>query len=205
MEKYVLDTNLFFNMEPGLGIGKKTDEVIRKVVLAIKKLKNKAIFYMSPSIVKELKSFFKNEEISILKNLLSEVVVKSPDISKIAFPADVFYKLIQDIRERSYKGLITAEDELIKAITSLNGIKFKDKQEEQTKIGSFIKNLRERYRKNTRLGFLDSTADLDIILLAKEQNAYLISTDVGVVSLGRIFGVKEMDPVLFGKKLTHLE
>jgi RNA ligase partner protein len=207
MEKYVLDTNLFFNMEPGLGIGSKTDVVMKKVTVAIKNLKNKkkAAFYMPPSIIKELKTFFKDRESAFLKDFLFEITIKSPDLSKISFPAEVFYKLIQDIRERSYKGLLTSEDELKKAVLSLVGIKFKDKKESQMRIGVFVKNLRERYRQNTRFGFLDSVADLDLIVLAKEQDAYLVSTDEGVITWGRIFGIKEMEAAMFGKKLTHSE
>ncbi|MBI2034587.1 MAG: hypothetical protein HYT11_02535, partial [Candidatus Levybacteria bacterium] len=50
MDRYVLDTNLFFNMEPGLGLGKKTEEVVMATTLGIKKLKEKAMaeFYMPP-------------------------------------------------------------------------------------------------------------------------------------------------------------
>ena len=60
MEKYVLDTNLFFNMEPGLGLGSNTNEVLENVNSAIKMMKkNKGgEFLMPPSIVKEVKSFF---------------------------------------------------------------------------------------------------------------------------------------------------
>ena len=205
MEKYVLDTNLFFNMEPGLNIGTKTNEVLALITKSIKNLKNKALFYMPPSIVKELESFFKDKDTSLLKEFLSEIVVKSPDTTKITLPAEFFYKIIKDVRERSYKGLLTSEKELTNAVLSLNGIRFKDKKETQIKIGKNIKNLRDKYRQNTRTGFLDSVADLDLIILAKEQDAYLVSTDEGVVNWGRIFGVKEIDPQIFGKKIICLE
>ena len=205
MEKYVLDTNLFFNMEPGLNIGKKTDEVIKRVAIAFKNLKDKqkAMFYMPPSIVKELKTFFENKESPLLKDFLSEITIKSPDRSKVDFPSDVFYALVSEIHNRCLRGLSISEDELTKAVLSLDGVKFSDKKESQTKIGGFIKSLRDRYRQSTRFGFLDSVADLDLIVLAKEQNAYLVSTDEGVISWGRRFGVKEMDAQVFGKKLIR--
>lgn len=203
MDKYVLDTNLFFNMEPGLGLGSNTNEVIKKTTLAFKEIKkeNKKQFLMPPSIVKEIKSFFE-EETQNLKEFFAEITIKSPNISDTAFPASLFYALVEEIRERSRRGLEIAEDELYKAVSSLAPIELTNKKDIQIKTGLFTKNLRERYRQATRVKFLDSIADLDLIVLAKEEDAYLVSTDEGVVLWGRRFGVKEMDPEVFGKILT---
>ena len=203
MEKYVLDTNLFFNMEPGLELGSNTNEVIKNVLSAIKSIKkNKNIeFLMPPSVVKEIKSFF-DIETPLLKSLFAEITIKSPNITSTTFPASLFYNLVEEIRERSSRGLDIAEDELYKAVASLAPIELTDKKDIQIKTGEFTQGLRERYRQATRTKFLDSTADLDLIVLAKEEGAYLVSTDEGVVLWGRKFGVKEMDPAVFGKKLT---
>jgi len=203
MEKYVLDTNLFFNMEPGLGIGGKTNEVIEVTTTALRRLKkeNKRQFLMPPSIVKEIKSFFE-EETQLLKEFFAEITIKSPNITDTIFPASLFYILVKEIRERSRRGLEVAEDELYKAVSSLAPIKLDNKMDIQIKTGLFTKSLRERYRQSTRTKFLDSVADLDLIVLSKEEDAYLISTDEGVVVWGRRFGVKEMDPEVFGKILT---
>lgn len=203
MDKYVLDTNLFFNMEPGLGLGSNTNDVIKKTTLAFKEIikENKRQFLMPPSIVKEIKSFFE-EETQTLKEFFAEITIKSPNISDTAFPASLFYVLVEEIRERSRRGLEIAEDELYKAVSSLAPIELTNKKDIQIKTGFFTKNLRERYRQATRVKFLDSIADLDLIVLAKEEDAYLVSTDEGVVVWGRRFGVKEMDPEVFGKILT---
>ena len=203
MEKYVLDTNLFFNMEPGLGLGSNTNEVLENVIKAIKTMKKnkEGEFLMPPSIVREVKSFFE-EETPLLKSFFAEITIKSPNITNTTFPASLFYNLVEEIRERSSRGLDIAEDELYKAVASLAPIELTDKKDIQIKTGEFTKGLRERYRQATRTKFLDSTADLDLIVLAKEEGAYLVSTDEGVVLWGRKFGVKEMDPAVFGKKLT---
>ncbi len=203
MEKYVLDTNLFFNMEPGLGVGNKTNEVIKTTTTALKRLKkeNNKQFLMPPSIVREIKSFFE-EETQALKEFFAEITIKSPNITNTTFPASLFYTLVDEIRERSRRGLEVAEDELYKAVSSLAPIKLNNKMEIQIKTGLFTKSLRERHRQATRTKFLDSIADLDLIVLAKEEDAYLVSTDEGVVVWGRRFGVKEMDPEVFGKILT---
>jgi len=55
MDKYILDTNIFFNMEAGLGLGNKTEEVVIELTKKIVELKKnkKAEFYMPPKAVDE--------------------------------------------------------------------------------------------------------------------------------------------------------
>ena len=213
MEKYILDTNLFFNMEAGLGLGKKTEEIIINLTNIISRLKKKkkAEFFMPPSIVSEFLGFFpayrqagENKEQLFLKNFLSVIVIKSPEKSKISFPSTVFYQLIEDIRARSYRGLNISEEEIESAGRSMMKEKDLGKKDFQIKIGATIKNFRSRYRNATRTGFLDSVADLDLIVLAIEQGAFLISTDEGVLNWGRLFGVKEMPSLVFQKRLEAL-
>ncbi len=206
MDRYVLDTNLFFNMEPGLGIGKKTEEVMIKATKAIKALKKekKAEFLMPPRVVDELLSFFDDKNQSFLKDFLAVLTVKSPHVSSVEFPAAVFYNLVADIRDRSYRGLTIAEEELKKAGKELQTAPTGTKQDFEKNIGRHVKSLRDRYRQATRAGFLDSVADLDLIVLSKEQDAYLVTADEGVVKWGRIFGVKEMESTVFGKRLSGL-
>jgi len=205
MRKFVLDTNLFFNMEPGLGIGKKTQDVIVSLTKHIKKKKEKeqAEFYMPPRVTAELLSFFEDKSQAFLIDFLGEIQVKSPDISKITFPADVFYKLIQDVRERSYRGLTIAQEEVEHSAKMMSGEELKDKKEYEIRLGPVIKTLRERYRQATRAGFLDSVADLDLIVLAKEQNAELVTTDEGVIAWARIFGITEMPAQTFGQWMSQ--
>ena len=204
MEKYVLDTNLFFNMEPGLGLGRKTEEVVVAATKAMKALKEKKLaeFYMPPAIVNEFLRFFEDKEQRFIKDFLAQITVKSPDVSKVDFNAAVFYKIVADIRERSYRGLTIGEEEIKRTAQGFLGQPKLEKKDLEIKVGEFVKNLRERYRNATRTGFLDSVADLDLIVLAKEVDGYIVSTDEGVIAWGRIFGVKEMDAKVFGKKLS---
>ncbi len=192
-------------MEPGLGLGKKTQTVIELATKAMKALKAKktAEFYMPPKIVGELLSFFDDKEQSFLKDFLSVVTVKSPDVAKVTFPASIFYELVADIRDRSYRGLTLAQEELVKAFTNATELRLETQKDRQQAVGPHVKTLRERYRQATRTGFLDSVADLDLIVLAKELDGYLVSTDEGVMKWGRLFGVKEIEPSIFGKLLTE--
>ncbi|MBI4225930.1 RNA ligase partner protein [Candidatus Roizmanbacteria bacterium] len=206
MEKYILDANLFFNMEAGLDLGEKTEEVIKKLTVMAKKLKSakKAEFYMPPRVIDEFLSFFDDKEQTFLKDFLSVITVKSPDVAKITLSAQVFYELVNDIRQRSYRGLNIGEEEIEKAGKSMLGKGNLSTKDFQMQIGSVIKKFRERYRQATRFGFLDSLGDLDLIILAKELDGILVSADEGVIRWGRLFGVKETPVAVWKKKLDDL-
>lgn len=206
MENFILDTNLFFNIGAGLGMGKTTEEIVINLTEIIKKLKknSKASFYMPPRIVDEFLSFFENKEKVFIKDFLSTVNVQSPNASKIDFSSNIFYKLVEDIRNRSYRGLNIAEEEIVKAGEMTSNKKFESKKDFQIAIGKFIKNFRDRYRNATRTGFLDSVADLDLIVLSKEVDGFLVTSDEGVLTWGRTFGIKEMPASIFQKRLEDL-
>lgn len=206
MERYVLDANLFFNMEAGLGLGEKTEGVVKSLTSIAKRLKTKkkSEFFIPPRVVDEFLSFFPNKEQSFLKDLLSVVSVKSPDIGKISFPAQVFYEIVGDIRARSYQGLRVGEEEIEKAGKTMLGKGNLSAKDFQIQVGSVVKKFRERYRQATRFGFLDSLADLDLIVLAKELDAFLVSTDEGVLRWGRVFGIKESPVGVWKARLEGL-
>lgn len=205
MEKYVIDTNFFFNMEIKSGFGKNPKEVVTNFVRLAgqAKRKKKAEFFMPPSVIDEFLTFF-TEMDETSKSLTSLVTVKSPEREKINFPATVFYKLVGEARERSYRGLRVAESAVLKAAQEMMGRQGLKKQEFEQAVGETIKELREKYRQATRTNFLDSLADLDLIVLAKEINGFLVSSDEGVIRWGRIFGVKEIAPSLLRHKLASL-
>lgn len=206
MERYILDTNLFFNMEAGVGLGKKTEDVVVNLTQAIRESKKQkqAEFFMPPRIVEEFLSFFENKEQGFIKEFFTEITAKSPHIDSLLFPASIFYRLVEDIRSRSYRGLQVGEEEIKKAGSLLLGSGNLDKKEYEVRVGPALKSFRERYRQATRFGFLDSLADLDLIMLAKEIDGFLVSSDEGVVHWGRVFGIKEMSPAIFGKKMKDL-
>lgn len=202
MEKYVLDTNIFFNMEAGLNLGKNTQEVVEKITAVAKDLQQsqRAVFYMAPRIVDEFLGFFDNKEQDFIQKFLATIVVKSPDLTHQLLPPNVFYLLIDDIRARSYRGLSIAEEEIQKAAQSFMNTENMSKKDFQIKVGVHIKSFRDRYRHATRFGFLDSLADLDTIMLAKELSGTIISTDEGVLQWARLFGVREIPP----RAVSHL-
>jgi len=205
MENYVLDTNIFFNMEEGLNLGKKTEDVIVEITHIAQNLKkeSKGAFYMPPRIVDEVLSFFDNKTQPFLTKLLGTIIIQAPHVDTISYSAHVFYQLVEDIRGRSYRGLRIGEEEIESGARLMQGKKDLDKKEFEITVGKAIRGFRERYRQATRYGFLDSVADLDLISLTKELHGTLISTDEGVLHWGRLFGIKEMPVSAFGEKMRE--
>ncbi len=199
MNTYILDTNLFFNMEPGLRMGSTTQEVITSMTALIAAHPDD-VFMMPPRIVGELKSFFDEELPEYVESFLSAITIQSPTTGDIQFGADVFYRLIDDVRDRNYRGMRSAEDEIRKAATHMMGREVLPKKALEMTVGEFITSFRNKYRNATRTGFLDSVADLDLIMLAKETDGYVVSTDEGVLEWGRLFGIKELPAPLFEKR-----
>lgn len=206
MEKFIIDTNFFFNLEIRTGLGKNPKEIITSFTDLTSGLKRakKAEFFMPQSIVDEFLGFFDEKKPQFVDDFLSVVSIKSPHTTKLSFSAHVFYKLVAEMRHRSYRGLQIGEEEVLTGAKSVMGREEMDKKEFQMAIGKTIKKLRDRYRQATRFSFLDSVADLDLIVLTKELDGFLVSSDEGVLRWGRIFGVKEIPAQLLKARLQAL-
>ncbi|PJE63295.1 RNA ligase partner protein, partial [Candidatus Roizmanbacteria bacterium CG10_big_fil_rev_8_21_14_0_10_39_6] len=122
---------------------------------------------------------------------------QSPDISTVSLQAGLFADLVEEIGKRLYRGLRITE-ETVRAVIQ--------DSEKDTRILSetYVKLLRERYRKATREGFLDSTVDLGLILLARQTNGTLVSSDNGLLLWAQRFGCKQLLPEYFATKLDAL-
>lgn len=205
MEIYIIDTNYFVNLEIKTGLGKNPIEIIENFCELAKKISTdkKGEFYLTPSIIKELETFI--TDASLIEKLKTVCVVKTVDFHKIDFSAGVFYQLVDEMRDRSYRGLKVSEELILataeKFIKEGEGL---SKQDFQKKVGEILKNLRDRYRQATRVNFLDSVVDLELITLTKELGGTLVSADEGVVRWGRLLGIKEIDPHLFKDRLLSL-
>ena len=154
-----------------------------------------------PAIVQEIESFFDNQDDALLKTFLGFVTVRSPANHTICLSSAIFNALIEDYRSRAYRGMKVSEEEIIHAAEIFMGKEVLPQKEFQKAVGKIISNLRNRYRNATRTGTIDSQADFDLIMLAKESGGNLISTDEGLIAWARKIGVKEMSPSVFGKKM----
>ncbi len=203
MDKYVIDTNLLFNMEGNMGIGDKTEIIIKALTKIFQKNAANIKMFIPPTIKEEIESFFEDSSQAFLQEFFSSVTIKSPNLSEIMVSSRVMASFIDECRTRAYRGMNVAEESITKAATEFMGKENLARKEFQIAVGTIIKSFRERYRNATRTNFIDSNADFDLIMLAREQDAFLVTTDEGVIRWGRQFGVKEMTSVVFGKKMQE--
>lgn len=181
-EKVVLDTSLFVNPEVRTNFGKTPTEAMEGFLSLAVQIPT-VDFYMPSSIFRELLNFIDENKIS--GDLLIVLRQKSPSRHELSCPAFLLYELIDDIRERVNKGLRVAE----KAVRKTS----KEKENEK----EIIQSLRRNYRDALRDGIIDSKEDVDLILLAKELDALLVTADNGVIKWAEKLGIRWLLPKKF--------
>lgn len=176
----VLDTSLFVNPDVRKGFGDTPTEAL-ECFLSLAEQVPTLEFYMPPSVFEELLNFIEPEKVS--GDLLVYLNQKPPKRYELTTPAFLLYELIEDIRERVNKGLRLAE----KAVRSA----------ETKKADEVIQDLRRKYREALREGIIDSKEDVDLILLAKELDAVLVTADRGAIKWAEKLGIKWIIPEKF--------
>lgn len=176
----VLDTSLFVNPDVRLSLGNTPTEAL-EVFLSLAAQIQILEFYMPPSIFEELLHFVDKEKIS--GDLLLSLHQKPPKKHELKCPAFLLYELIEDIRERVNKGMRIAE----KAVRSA----------ENKKADEIIQDMRRKYREALREGIIDSKEDVDLLLLAMELDAMLITADQGLIKWAEKLGVRWLFPEKF--------
>ncbi len=165
--RFVIDTSLFVNPYARGKFGKDPPSAVTGFIRMAKKVD--AQFYMPPSVFNELKNFIgaKSDDLAL------HVKKRAPNTFALPLPAAVFYDFIDDVRSRVNKGLRLAEDFA------------KDNHpDNDAKLGK----LREKYRESMRTGIIDSKEDLELVLLAKELEATLVTSDEGVIKFANKIG-----------------
>lgn len=169
----VLDTSLFVNPEVRESFGRTPTEALEDFLFLASQIPHLE-FYMPPSIFEELLNFIEPEKIS--GDLLVVLQQKPPKKHELTCPAFLLYELIEDIRERINKGLRVAE----KAVRGVSKAGEED----------IIKDMRRKYREALREGIIDSKEDVDLILLARELDALLVTADQGIIKWAEKLGIK---------------
>jgi len=186
IKKLILDTNIFINPETRNLFGNTPTEAFEEF-LKLALVKKDTQFLMPPSIFEELMGFIDKDKIKT--KLLLTIQQKSPKKHELQVPSFLLYELMDDIRKRVNKGLRLAE----KAVKNV-----KDEKEADEVIASF----RKSYRTALREGIIDSKEDVDLILLAKELDAILVSADQGVITWADKLGIKWLDPSHLKETIT---
>jgi RNA ligase partner protein len=183
--KIVLDTSLFVNPDVRTSLGNTPTEALETFLFLAAQI-HIMEFYMPPTTFQELFHFVEKE--SIPAELLLFLRQKSPKRHELKCPAFFLYELIEEIRERVNKGLRIAET----AVRST----------EKKKIDEIIQDMRRKYREALREGIIDSKEDVDLLLLAMELDAVLITADQGLIKWADKLGIKWLFPERFKDYLT---
>jgi hypothetical protein len=183
-QRVVLDTSLFVNPDVRKSFGDTPTEALEAFLFLAAQI-HILEFYMPPSIFEELLNFIEKDKIS--EDLLVILHQKPPKKHELKCPAFLLYELIEDIRERVNKGLRIAE----KAVRSA----------EEKSSDEVIQDLRRKYREALREGIIDSKEDVDLLLLAMELDALLITADQGLIKWAGKLGIKWLFPEKFKKYL----
>ncbi|MDI6801020.1 MAG: RNA ligase partner protein [Thermodesulfovibrionales bacterium] len=178
--RVVLDTSLFVNPDVRTSLGNTPTEALETFLFLAAQI-HVLEFYMPPSIFEELLHFVEKEKIP--GDLLVILHQKPPKRHELKTPAFLLYELIEDLRERVNKGLRVAE----KAVRSA----------EHKKVDEIVQDLRRKYREALREGIIDSKEDVDLLLLAMELDAMLITADQGLIKWAEKLGIKWLFPEKF--------
>lgn len=188
--RFVLDTSIFVNPDVRGGFGENPTEAMRTFLSYAEKLFGKVEFYVPAGIYKEIMHFVEMEEVAPEVELY--IIKKSPNVHDIRIPAFVVYELIEDLRRRIDKGLRVAEKAVRESVI------------EADNVDKIIQRLRRNYRKALREGIVDSKEDFELILLAKELDAIIVSADVGILTWAQKMGIKWVDAAKFRDVLEEL-
>jgi len=175
VKKYVLDTSLFVNPAARAPFGNSPQEAVEQFAAIASE--HSASFYMPPSIWKELSNFAPN-----LHPLEGIVKRKAPNIYSIHLPAAIFYEFIDDVRGRVNKGLRLAEEFAV---------------DNRPDNDEKLRKLRDKYRDSMRTGIVDSKEDFEIVLLAYELEAAIVTGDEGIHHLANKVGCEWIDASKF--------
>uniref|UniRef100_A0A7J2TK02 RNA-free ribonuclease P n=1 Tax=Archaeoglobus fulgidus TaxID=2234 RepID=A0A7J2TK02_ARCFL len=203
-QRFVLDTTAITDSalrekEQYSSICESANEILDLIALARLKL-DISCYIPYPSVYSELVTFLKKSECSesTFIKLDTWLVKKTPNRYEVKIPAAIFYEYIISVRQKMNRGRRLAEDFILEA--SAIG-KASEKLEEDT--ANLISKFRDKYRTVMRQGLLDSAPDLDVLLLAKELEAGVVSSDVGIKKWSEKLGLRFVEASKFPRMLKE--
>ncbi|WP_459869617.1 RNA ligase partner protein, partial [Endothiovibrio diazotrophicus] len=169
MQRFILDTSLFTNPDVHKQFSTDPMEAIAEFIRRARR--THAEFYMPGSVYEELRKMRNLGELAA--EFQSVVKLRSPRRYALMVPSELVYELIEELRSRVDKGLRIAEELTKMAYAGGSAGAEGDG-------GRLIARLRDRYREALRQGVIDSKEDVDVLLLAYEMDATLVSGDEGL-------------------------
>ncbi len=197
-QRFVLDTSLFITEEI-----RADDESLEDAVghlldlIATARLELNISCYVPPSIHDELATMLRERDVDeeVFSRLDTWVVRKSPDRYGVTIPANVVYNFIDEMSDRVDRGLRVSE-KAIREVEQLDpdeltaGSDAEGRNEYMTDADRILSDLRDKYRRALRQGVLDSREDFDLLILARELDAGVVTEDRGIISWADEFGLR---------------
>ncbi|MFB6089917.1 MAG: RNA ligase partner protein [Halobellus sp.] len=192
-QQFVLDTSLFITEEIRRDDESLEDAVLRLLDrIATARLELNISCYMPPSIHDELSTMLRDRDVDeeVFSRLDTWVVRKSPDRYGITIPADIVYEFIDEMSDRVDRGLRVSE-KAIREVEQLDPEELAQGGDEYvTEADEVLSKMRDNYRRALRQGVLDSREDFDLLVLARELDAGVVTEDRGIIAWADEFGLR---------------
>ncbi|WP_414836987.1 RNA ligase partner protein [Candidatus Nanohalococcus occultus] len=190
-EKFVVDTSAFMT-EDARENNESMAEAVERILDTLKRAEQEKgfKFYMPDSTFEELEKIMEGSvSDEVLSKLNTWVRCRSPSRHEVKVPGDMMYKFVEEMRKRVDKGLRDSE----KALHKLDEMEEEPEHEYYDQVDVAVSDLRDDYKETMRKGIVDSKEDLDLLLLAKELDATLVSEDRGVLNWADEFGITHLE------------
>jgi len=197
-QQFVLDTSLFITEEIRREEESMTDAIFRLLdLIATARLELNISCHVPPSIHDELATMLRDRDVDeeVFSRLDTWVVRKSPDRYGVSIPANIVYDFIDEMSDRVDRGLRVSE-EALREVEQLNPDELAresggDSAEAyMTEADRILSGMRDKYRRALRQGVLDSREDFDLLVLARELDAGVVTEDRGIISWADEFGLR---------------
>jgi RNA ligase partner protein len=190
-QRFVIDTSVFITEEI-----REDDESVNEAVnrlldlIAEAKLGLDISCYMPPSIYEELRLMLEDRDVDdeVFSKLNTWIIKKNPARYEVMIPADIVYEFIDEMSDRVDRGLRVSEKAVRKAEESR--AEEVEEHEYMTHVDQVISDLRDEYRSTLRQGVLDSREDFDLLILARELDAGVVTEDQGIITWAEDFGLR---------------
>jgi hypothetical protein len=188
-QRFVLDTSFFLTEEVRRDDESLEDALVRLLdTIAEARLELHISCYVPPSIYEELTTILADREVSedVLSKLNTWVIKKNPARYEVLIPAEIVYGFIEEMSDRVNRGLRVSE----KAVRKAEESREEPDHEHMSAVDRVISDLREEYRRTLRQGVLDSREDFDLLILARELDAGVVTEDQGIINWAEDFGLR---------------
>ncbi|MEY7850727.1 RNA ligase partner protein [Natrarchaeobius sp. A-rgal3] len=190
-QRFVLDTSLFLTEEIRRD-GESLEETLHRLLesIANARLNLGISCYVPPTIHDELTTMLEARGVDeeVYAKLNTWVIRKHPDRYGVSIPANVVYSFVDEMSGRVDRGLRVSE----RAVRRAEGASDEplEGHDHMTEVDAVVSDLREKYRDAMRTGVLDSREDFDLLILARELEAGVVTEDRGIIDWTEDFGLR---------------